>query len=278
VGLIEDAAQIGPEIDRLVIGVHREMRRRRSEVDVVLAEAGVPSIALFIDLRPFLIHGPVSVAVAHEFSRFVPSHLFARTMDRLHAASSFRPVGDMLVPSPEAVSCAVALTAIQAQVVAEMWGSGRDTMRTVLRVAGSMVAAALDMEGTLPLFGPLARLGDPAGADVYVLHHRLTALRYLRSDIHVRALRSAGLDLPVAQVVDAAWRGVEIAQWLEGHLPGAHSAGWLRTVDAPVLTEAGRRRRQEIEDATNIDVAAVLARVPAGQLRAFVTSLPKLPG
>jgi hypothetical protein len=170
------------------------------------------------------------------------------------------------------------LTAIQATVVESMWRETGHVVESVLDPAGRVVAAGLATESSLPLFGPLARLPEPGRGAACLLRHRLTSLRYLRSDIHTCVLRDAGLALPEAHIIDLLWRGATIAPSQSGWVAALVGKGWVAPSDPPVLSGDGQVRRSGIEEETNRRIQAVMDLVAAEDVRALVDGLPQFPG
>jgi hypothetical protein len=131
-------------------------------------------------------------------------------------------------------------------------------------------AACAHVEGR-PLFAGHASLPWP-DEDHLVLWHAQTLLREYRGDGHIAALVSAGLsgleaaithvatgDVPGAVLVSTrAWPADE---WDAG-VEGLRARGILEAGTELVLTEAGQRQRQWIEDVT--DASAVAAYEPLG--------------
>jgi hypothetical protein len=130
--------------------------------------------------------------------------------------------------------------------------------------------ACAHVEGR-PLFAGHASLPWP-DEDHLVLWHAQTLLREYRGDGHIAALVCAGLsgleaaithvatgDVPGAVLVSTrAWPADEWAAGVEG----LRARGILDTGTELVLTEAGQRQRQWIEDVT--DASAVAAYEPLG--------------
>jgi hypothetical protein len=131
--------------------------------------------------------------------------------------------------------------------------------------------ACAHVEGR-PLFAGHASLPWP-DEDHLVLWHGQTLLREYRGDGHIAALVTAGLsgleaaithvatgDVPGA--VLASTRAWPRDEWDAG-VEGLRARGILEPGDAVVLTEAGLRQRQWIEDVT--DASAVAAYEPLGE-------------
>lgn len=242
----EIAAALAPDVDRLVVAIHRHMARRRAEVAALLEQTAVPSPALIVDLRPFLLESSlIADGVVREFLRFIPPREAKLLLDRLEKSRALIRAGAGFVPSAGARRFAQATTAMQAEIVSLLWRDHGDAVAAAYPVLGSAVRAA---PSTLPLFGPLRALPEPETSRTSALHHRLTLFRYLRSDHHVAVLGEFGLTVGQAKSVDAAWRGDELA-------PEAEVApGWVD--GSGNLTESGLRRRTAIEAETNVRVAA----------------------
>jgi hypothetical protein len=127
-----------------------------------------------------------------------------------------------------------------------------------------------------PLFAGNASLDWPDGPPHLVLFHAQTLLREFRGDGHVAALTLAGLTAREALVLHEAsdevprgflqlTRGWADREWAET-IEELGGRGWVSpTEHGPVLTDAGRALRQEIEDRT--DVAALAPYAALGEER-----------
>ena len=261
------AASLAPHVDRLVVAVHHGMGERHEEVHALVAETGIPGPALLIDLRPFVVvEARIPIGVVDGFLRFVPPGRAGAIRHELNAGGHLVVHGDVAEVSAAVRRFAVGATKLQVEVTRALWHGDLPTVRSILPIAGAVVAEARSIAVELPLFGPLAGLAEPEEGQAYLLHHRLTLLRYLRSDLHVAELAAEGLAPPAAQVVDALWQGHQP--------PGTYDVpeGWV-AADGTALTADGRRRRALVEERTNERMDGLLASVDAP---AFVGSLSRL--
>lgn len=267
---------MAPDVDRLVIAIHRHVRAHRTEIARLIAETGVPSPVLIVDLRPFLLEGPVGLSVAEAFGRFMPPDAFGEVVGGLVESGTLRRKGDLLVPSDGAIRFAERTTELQVAVIDDLWARHADAVDRLLDPAGDVVLAGAAVEPDLPLFGALTRLREPEPSGAYLLHHRLTMLRYLRADVHVAVLRAVGLTPERARVVDALWRRDAVAADSTPIAAELAESGWLDQ-DRSALTELGSTRREAVEAETNRRISAVLAQVPADDVADLVKLLPTLP-
>lgn len=132
-------------------------------------------------------------------------------------------------------------------------------------------AAASRTEGR-PLFAGHVSLPWPDEPHL-VLWHAQTLLREFRGDAHVAALTLDGLDGVEALVVHAATGevGADVLQssraWSDDEWAAAierlRSRGVLDGSETPTFTDAGRARRQAVEDRT--DALSVAAYEPLGE-------------
>jgi hypothetical protein len=196
-------------------------------------------IATFYNFRPELVRASIPAA----WERATPEQIIAA---RLQAADGAlrRYLADAL-GTPELAEAA-----------------------TLARRAAETACA--HVEGR-PLFAGHASLPWP-DEDHLVLWHAQTLLREYRGDGHIAALVTAGLsgleaaithvatgEVPGAVLVSTrAWPADE---WDAG-VDALRARGILEPGGEVVLTEAGQRQRQWIEDAT--DASAVAAYVPLG--------------
>jgi hypothetical protein len=133
-----------------------------------------------------------------------------------------------------------------------------------IELAGMLRAAAerasVHPEGRA-LFAANASLPWPEAVHLQLWHAHVL-LREWRGDGHNAILMAAGLSAIEGLIVHAAWAGMPLTaitnsrQWTEEQCAPAIAAlqqrGWL-TVDGTVtISEDGRRRRDEIEEATDV--------------------------
>jgi hypothetical protein len=146
-------------------------------------------------------------------------------------------------------------------------------------------AAACRPEGR-PLYAATATMPEPAEPHM-ALWHQLALLREYRGDGHLVALSAAGIDAPQSLVLNGAFNGPQMTDFLQKTRAwsdeewGAAAQqltdrGWL--AEDGQLTEAGRTAREGIEEHTD-----VLALVPwqhlgedrCARLRELLTPLSK---
>lgn len=267
----ELAATLAPQVDRLVVAVHHHTRAKRRQVRAIIDETGVPGPALLVDLRPFLLEGKrVRRSTIDALLRFVAEESAESLLGRLAAGGHLVPDGADMVASGAVRRYAVLTTRSQAAAMAKLWSRHDQTVRVALPPLRAVVAGARDAEPALPVFGPMALLSEPDQSEPYVLHHLLTLMRYLRTDIHAEELAAAGLTPMAATVVDALWRS-------EAAVDAAPvPPGWIEP-ESGRLSVPGRRMRDGVEAATDERIGAVLGRIPKGDRQVLAAAIADLP-
>ena len=137
-------------------------------------------------------------------------------------------------------------------------GEPATELTSMLRVAGER--ASERPEGRA-LFAANASLPWPTKTHLELWHAHVL-LREWRGDGHNALLIGAGLSGLDGLLVHAAWAGFPLTaiaasrQWTiedwEPAIAGLRRGGWLNEDEPPTLTDEGRRRRDAIEDATDL--------------------------
>lgn len=267
------AAEVAPHVDRLVLTVHRQMRAVHEDaIDTWRSDSGLDRPGLIINLRPFFLAGTQSRTLLQRLHRYaLPTTL----EDNVNAAIAQRLVDEALTPSTACLELARRLTTLQSSLIDELWG-GQPALAELLEPLGTAVDGVPDRYPgpAFALSRAWAELPRPADAPAYLVHHLLTALRYLRADAHSVVIDAAGLTPGEAARLDAAWRELEGIHH-EHPLDGLVSHGYLDA--AGDLTEDGRRARQAIEDETNSVSGAVWEPVGADRMPKVIADLASLP-
>jgi hypothetical protein len=138
-------------------------------------------------------------------------------------------------------------------------------------LAEPLLAALGDVDGLgRPLFSALRSLPSPSSASGR-LWRAAELVREHRGDAHLAALVSAGLDAAEANVLTERWLGFGLGEYssTRGFDPAAIDAavtrltarGWMTGHD---LTDAGRRARVAVEEATDAGQALLVATLGSG--------------
>lgn len=271
--LSQFATDVAPHVDRLVLTVHRQMRAvHENAIDTWRSDSGLDRPGLIINLRPFFLAGTQSRLLLARLHRYALPTTFE---EMINDAIAQGLVDDALTPSHACLELAKRLTTLQSSLIDELW----DGEPALADLAEPLRAAVRGVPDRYP--GPAftlsrawAALPRPTGTTPYLIHHLLTALRYLRADAHSVVIDAAGLTPGEAARLDAAWRQLEGTHH-DHPLDGLVGHGYLDV--AGDLTEDGRRARQAMEDETNSVAAAVWESVGADRMPQVIANLATLP-
>jgi hypothetical protein len=261
-------ARIAIQIDRLVLGINRQVGPRHGRVlDAIAAELGLDSLKLIPHFADFLLSGPLPVDVAEArlpyappgtvregLARFAELGLVTESAASVAATDRFRPL-------------LVASVAAREDVVRRTWTMlptaeiEESIVRVVDAVPASYTVAAAHRDLTPPS-SPALRFFD-----------RLVTLRYVRQHDHVEAWRAAGLSAGEMQVLTALW--------FQETMPDRPEA--LAQVEARGLTEAGeltgqgRSMREQIEVDTNRRAGSAWAVLDVAEREMVIEALSQMP-
>lgn len=271
--LSQFATEVAPQVDRLVLTVHRQMRAVHEDaIHTWRSDSGLARPGLIINLRPFFLAGTQSRILLERLHRYA----LPTTLDE-HVAAAIAQglVDEALAPSASCLELANRLTTLQSSLIDELWG-GQPALAELLEPLGAAVDGVPERYSgpAFILSRAWTELPRPAGTPAYLIHHLLTALRYLRADAHTVVIDAAGLTPGEAARLDAAWRQLEGTHH-EHPLDGLVSHGYLDV--AGDLTKDGRRARQAIEDETNSVAGAVWEAVGADHMPKVIADLATLP-
>ena len=190
-------SDLSVEIDRTTLCVHT-LARADGRVRRHMISIGAPVPSLLISMAPILVRRPFTLDDVRLLERYTPPDDLARVVDAHVRGGMFR--GEY-----------------------EATGVGRDAAALVLRVQGELITEAW-RGASAALVESIVQAVDDTGAPAFrqqrdVLpepvseEHRLltllTALRYLRSDVHAAALARNGVAVADASEVDRRWRAGE---------------------------------------------------------------------
>lgn len=264
---MEFAARVAPEIDRLVLAVNRQAdagsRRSASEM---ASSVGLPSLASLAHYAEFLLAGELSESILFMRLPYLPVVDLRARFDVWRQLGLVTGPTDQMGAAPGLVPILEAILDARAQVAGELWSD-----------APSFVSASELVEGVLALIPARFELAAshlrlPPPPDPHLrLHQRLTTIRYARSQAHVRAWQSEGLDAGQASSMTLMWRGGQ-PEWSAG-LDALESRG---LTEGGELTLAGRKLRQRIEQETNRAMKPVF-ELGEDHRQGLLTTLAELP-
>ena len=261
-------ARIALEIDRLVLGINRQVGPRHGRVlSAIATELGLDSLKLIPHFADFWLDGPLRADIAQarlpyapiwsimeRLGTFAGLGLVTQSQDGTEATTRFRPL-------------LVAAIAAREDVVDRTWDGDPDDEidrsldRVIDAVPDSHVVACAHRSLT-PASNPMLRLYD-----------RLVTFRYVRQHDHVDAWRSEGLTAEAIQILTPLWYR---------QAPPEESSGWAELEEAGLveegrLTEPGRRLRERIEVETNRRAASSWAALDATEREHVFEALAKMP-
>ncbi len=271
--LSQFTTEVAPHVDRLVLAVHRQMRTFHGPaIETWRSDSGLARPGLLINLRPFFLAGTQSRAILDRLHRYA---LPVTTEESVAAAIDEGLLDGSLTPRHRGEELARRLTALQSSLIEELWG-GQPAIPDLIQPLSTAVDGVADryQGSAFALTRAFADLPRPDDSDPYLIHHLLTALRYLRADSHTVVIDAAGLSAGEAARLDAAWRKLEGTHH-EHPLQGLVDHGFLDAEGD--MTDDGRQARQTIEDETNSVAAAVWESLPSEQLPKLLEDLSGLP-
>lgn len=237
-------AEIGREIDRLVIAVHRRvMSTNRAELRAALEPLALDQPGQIYDLAEFVAAGRCSVDVTRRRFPYDADDRAAAMVGRLLADDR---LDGQLRPNAELEAVVDGILDLRADAAAELWGW---QLTDPLQGAAEGFAAASG-----PLVDAFRRLPEPA-VPAHRLHHLLTGLRYARLEAHVAAWEGAGLAAAEIVALSVAV-GSESTVAPQGRLV---TRGWL-TADGSATVE-GHQARAGIEAETDARCTAMFQAV-----------------
>lgn len=264
-------ARIAPHVDRLVLGINRQVGPRHGHVlGAIATELGLDSLKMIPHFADFWLDGPLRSdvlaarlpyapmwSVTERLGTFVSRGLVERSDAATHATGAFRPL-------------LVAAIAAREDVVDRTWSHTPTddiealTRRVVDAVTESHIVACAHRSLT-PAENPMLRLYD-----------RLVTLRYVRQHDHVEAWHAEGLSADAMKVLTPLW--YREAPPLDG--PGWEELEVGGLVEEGRLTDRGRSLREQIEVETNQRAASswsVLDEAEREHLLAVLSEMPSDP-
>jgi hypothetical protein len=254
------AAELATEIDRLALCIHRPTGRR-PDLMAALVTVGMPRQSIVVLAARFLAAGELSFADLASMSRYITEE-DTRKLLRAHPTRGLlEPVVDedeVFRPSEPLRAGARLVLDLQGEEAERLWSSA-SSLETLVDLARAHVDAALDSELPLDAFRRQTRVHHTVPpSDAGQLLGCITALRYLRSDVHAACLAEEGLSGPGARTMHRVWRGFAVAEDIDRAL-----------VDATC---------ERVEAATNEGFAGVFAPLDAERSSELLDRMRTLPG
>jgi len=262
------AAEVAPEIDRLVLGVNEAVDNTG-----VFEAAGdrVVDWLVLSQLGDFLLAGVLTTTIVTARTPYRPREVVRARIHELLEQGLIEHHGPALAATDELRPLIEATRDARADAAATTWRGHEEDVEQASRTAQELAALASDDHVVAAAHRAL-----PAPDDPYLrLHTRLVTLRYVRQHDHVAAWQSPGLTAPEIIVMTALWNGDDVAP--DEGLAQLVARG-LATDDPPALTDAGRSMRAGIEADTNERTQAIFTGLGEDETAEFLAVLRRLPG
>ena len=262
------AAEVAPEIDRLVLAVNNAVDGAR------LSEAAGDRVLdwmLLNGLGDFMVAGVLTEEIAALRSRYRPRDVVLRGLHELERQGLVEQQGPALAATEELRPTIEAMMDARTAAATTMWRGHENDVEQASRTAQALAELASDDHAVAAVHRAL-----PAPEDPFLrLHSRLVTLRYIRQHDHAAAW--LGQELTVAEIVamTGLWNGDDVAP---GDGLSLLVARGLASDDPPALTDAGRNMRAEIEADTNERSEAIFDALGENETAEFLAVLRGLPG
>ncbi|MGH3473515.1 MAG: helix-turn-helix domain-containing protein, partial [Aeromicrobium sp.] len=229
------AAEVAPEIDRLVLAVNNSVDNAR------LSEAAGDRVVDWMVLNQFgdfLAAGVLTPQIAPSRSPYRPREVVRARLHELVEQGLVEHRGQALAAAGELLPLIGAFMDARADAAATLWRDHDDDVDQASQTAQELGALASDDH-----IVAVAHRAIPEPEDPYLrLHSRLVTLRYVRQHDHVAAWQSHGLTSPEIIVMTSLWNDEDVAP---GEGLDQLVAKGLASDDPSALTDAGRRMREE---------------------------------
>lgn len=264
------AARAAVQVDRLVLGVNRQVGPRHGEWLMTIArDLGLDSLKLIPHLGEFWLQVPVSIELAEARLPYAEAGSVAARITEFEALGLLISTDSGHVATERFRRLLRASIVAREEVVVRTWSGLEDLVSEadplVTRVAGSssddhLVACA-------------HRALEPSADPLHRFYGRLVTLRYIRQHDHVSSWREQGFDAQAAMAMTALWQGDEV----DPDARGLHALERAGLASDMMLTPGGRKIREGIEANTNLRVGASWVVLDDGERRRLNDVLAILP-
>jgi hypothetical protein len=262
------AAEVAPEIDRLVLAVNQAVD------DARLAEAAPDLVLDWIQLYhlgDFMAAGVLTEEIATLRARYRPREVVLGRLHDLEQQGLLVRRGPALAATDELRPLIEAIRDARADAAATAWRGHEDDVNQASGTAHELGALVSDDHVVAAVHHTL-----PAREDPYLrLHSRLVTLRYVRQHDHAEAWLAQGLTASGIVAMTGLWNG-EVVSPGEG-LEQLVARG-LASDDPVALTDTGERMRAEIEADTNERSQMIFTALGENETAEFLAVLRRLPG
>jgi hypothetical protein len=259
---------VASETDRLVLAVNEAVD------DTRLFEAAGDRVVDWMvlnQLGDFLLCGVLTNEIATSRSPYRPRAVVRARIHALLEQGLVEHRGPALAATDELRPLIGTFTDARADAAAQLWRGHEDDVDEASRTAHELGAQVSDDHVVAAVHHAL-----PEPEDRYLrLHSHLVTLRYVRQHDHVEAWLAEGLTASEIVVMTALWNGEDVAS---DEAVAQLVARGLASDDPPVLTDAGRRMRMEIEADTNERSQTIFSALGENETAGFLAVLRRLPG
>jgi Helix-turn-helix family len=245
------ASLIAPEIDRIVLGVNAAIGSRYGdEVGAAAASIGLEAPGPLIQFADFILGGALTVALRDtRFPYMAPGTIEAFFAD---LESRGKLALDDGAYEPDAATRAMLETLIRLRgsVAHELWSDIHDIVDSALELS----SPARDVITDHFLVASAHRALPEPEEECLRLHHRLTTLRYVRTQAHIDAWRERHMTPQQIVAMTRLWHGEQSDD--RPALLALSERGWVDE-DLAKLAPSGLAEREAIEADTNAGVEPV---------------------
>jgi hypothetical protein len=266
----EIAARCAVEVDRLVLGINRQVGPRHGDELLAAArELGLESLRLIPHLGEFWLQRPMPLALAEARLPYTAPGSVASTLADFESLGLIASVDGGHVATERFRPLLTASIAAREEVVTDTWSrSGELVGQAEILVTRVVRAASAEHEVAVA-----HRDLEPPALPLHRFYWRLVTLRYIRQHDHVAAWRAAGLDARAVTVLTALWLG----DTPPDDAPGRSSLERDGLVSGPALTQQGRALRDAIEADTNRRAGMTWSAISASEAEQVAALLAALP-
>lgn len=240
--MIPFASRVARTIDRLVLGINRQVGPRHGHVLAAVAGGlGLDSLKLIPHFADFWLSGPLRRDVAEARLPYAPMGSVEARLNVLADLDLIRESGAGSEATTRFRPLLAGVLAAREDVVTRAW----ETLPAV--EIRKLIQGVIDAIPESHLVATAHRALAPAPDPTLRLYDWLVTLRYVRQHDHVEAWRAAGMSAEEMKVITPLWY-----QEPPPDDPLTFSELTMRgLVEEGTLTEDGRRARGEIEAETD---------------------------
>lgn len=196
------AAEIAPEVDRLVLAVNTASRAAAKDTFLAIcAEEGIDSPVYAGHYAEFLLAGRLTEELAVARLNYVDAADIVSALQTWADEAKTSATGDRLAAGPGLARLSDAILGARREAATRLWDGHGGEVDAANGIIASMLTA---LPGHFLLAVEHASL--PAPPDPFQrLHQHLTTMRYVRAQCHAEAWRSRGMDRHQIVAMTAAW-------------------------------------------------------------------------